>query len=119
LAARLKLNKGPEAAKAKSLARNLGAVNNALTGQTHLQIHASYQFPKPLHRHSLNTTTSNRSAYHYSKSRNYISTTMAQTSLTQEDIKALEHTRQRLYQLSNNIASLKGDVLRSNPLPQW
>jgi mediator of RNA polymerase II transcription subunit 8 len=44
---------------------------------------------------------------------------MAQATLGHEDIKALEQTRQRLYQLSNNIASLKGDVLRSNPLPQW
>jgi Mediator of RNA polymerase II transcription complex subunit 8 len=44
---------------------------------------------------------------------------MAHVTLSQEDIKALEQTRQRLYQLSNNIASLKGDVLRSNPLPQW
>jgi len=44
---------------------------------------------------------------------------MAQPSLTQEDLKALEQARQRLYQLSNNIASLKSDVLRSNPLPQW
>jgi mediator of RNA polymerase II transcription subunit 8 len=44
---------------------------------------------------------------------------MAQATLSQEDIKTLEQTRQRLYQLSNNIASLKADVLRSNPLPQW
>jgi mediator of RNA polymerase II transcription subunit 8 len=44
---------------------------------------------------------------------------MAQATLSQEDLKALEQARQRLYQLSNNIASLKGDVLRSSPLPQW
>jgi mediator of RNA polymerase II transcription subunit 8 len=44
---------------------------------------------------------------------------MAQAMLSQEDLKVLEQARQRLYQLTNNIASLKGDVLRSNPLPQW
>ncbi|RDL38781.1 uncharacterized protein BP5553_03121 [Venustampulla echinocandica] len=44
---------------------------------------------------------------------------MAPAALTQEDFKALEQTRQRLYQLTNNIASLKADVGRSNPLPQW
>lgn len=45
--------------------------------------------------------------------------TMAQATLSQEDIKALEQTRQRIFQLTKNIESLKGDVLRSNPLPQW
>src|SRR5215469_662078 len=44
---------------------------------------------------------------------------MAQVHLNQEDIKALEQTRQRLFQLTNNIQSLKQDVIRSNPLPQW
>lgn len=38
--------------------------------------------------------------------------------LRQEDLKALEQTRQRLFQLTNNIASLKNDVLTANPLPQ-
>src|SRR6202020_933912 len=52
-------------------------------------------------------------------SRAAIGATMAQATLSQEDLKALEQARQRLYQLSNNIASLKGDVLRSSPLPQW
>ncbi|CZT12237.1 related to Mediator of RNA polymerase II transcription subunit 8 [Rhynchosporium agropyri] len=44
---------------------------------------------------------------------------MAQPSLNQEDIKVLEQVRQRVFQLTNNIASLKSDVLRSNPLPPW
>ncbi|KAF4630437.1 hypothetical protein G7Y89_g7700 [Cudoniella acicularis] len=44
---------------------------------------------------------------------------MAQVGLGQEDLKALEQTRQRLYQLKNNIASLKGNILQSNPLPPW
>lgn len=44
---------------------------------------------------------------------------MAHVSLAQEDIKALEQTRQRLFQLTSNIASLKQDILQSNPLPQW
>ena len=44
---------------------------------------------------------------------------MAHVSLAPEDIKALEQTRQRLYQLTSNIASLKTDIVQSNPLPQW
>ncbi|KAL2074041.1 hypothetical protein VTL71DRAFT_7819 [Oculimacula yallundae] len=44
---------------------------------------------------------------------------MAQPWLNQEDVKALEQVRQRVFQLTNNIASLKADVLRSNPLPPW
>ena len=44
---------------------------------------------------------------------------MAHVSLAQDDIKALEQTRQRLFQLTSNIASLKQDILQSNPLPQW
>lgn len=44
---------------------------------------------------------------------------MAQATLSQEDLKALDRTRQGLFILSNNIASLKSDILRSNPLPQW
>jgi len=44
---------------------------------------------------------------------------MAQWELRQEDLKALEQTRQRLFQLTSNIDSLKQDILRSNPLPQW
>lgn len=44
---------------------------------------------------------------------------MAQAALGTEDLKALEQTRQRLYQLKSNIISLQTDVLRSNPLPQW
>jgi len=37
----------------------------------------------------------------------------------QEDLKALEQTRQRLYQLTNNIASLKNSILTQSPLPPW
>jgi mediator of RNA polymerase II transcription subunit 8 len=44
---------------------------------------------------------------------------MAQTYLSQEEMKALEQTRRGLSALANNIASLKQDLLRSNPLPQW
>lgn len=43
---------------------------------------------------------------------------MAQTHLSQEELKALEQTRRSLFALSNNIASLKRDILVSNPLPQ-
>ncbi|KAI1854189.1 hypothetical protein JX265_000593 [Neoarthrinium moseri] len=42
---------------------------------------------------------------------------MASLSLTQEELKAVEQTRQRLFQLSNSIGSLKSDVINSNPLP--
>ncbi|TVY47484.1 Mediator of RNA polymerase II transcription subunit [Lachnellula occidentalis] len=44
---------------------------------------------------------------------------MAQAALGSDDLKALEQTRQRLYQLKSNIISLQTDVMRSNPLPQW
>jgi mediator of RNA polymerase II transcription subunit 8 len=44
---------------------------------------------------------------------------MAQVALSQEDLKALEQTRQRLSQLVNNISSLKTEVLQQAPLPQW
>jgi len=44
---------------------------------------------------------------------------MAQAALAPDDLKALEQTRQRLYQLKSNIISLQTDVMRSNPLPQW
>lgn len=44
---------------------------------------------------------------------------MVQVQLDQDDLKAIEQTRQRLFQLTNNIASLKQDVLRNNPLPPW
>ncbi|RFU25580.1 hypothetical protein B7463_g10746, partial [Scytalidium lignicola] len=42
-----------------------------------------------------------------------------QTALRQEDIKALEQTRQRLFQLTNSIDSLRTKVLRTAPLPEW
>jgi mediator of RNA polymerase II transcription subunit 8, fungi type len=43
--------------------------------------------------------------------------TMAQ--LRQEDLRALEQTRQRLYQLSQSIGSLKADVMRTSPMLAW
>lgn len=39
--------------------------------------------------------------------------------LRQEDLRALEQTRQRLYQLSQSIGSLKADVMRTSPMPPW
>ncbi|KAH8816551.1 mediator complex, subunit Med8 [Xylogone sp. PMI_703] len=42
-----------------------------------------------------------------------------QTTLRQEDIKTLEQTRQRLFQLTNSIESLRTKVLRTAPLPEW
>ncbi|KAH6657291.1 choline sulfatase [Truncatella angustata] len=44
-------------------------------------------------------------------------TTMASLNISQEELKAVEQTRQRLFQLSNSIGSLKTDVFNSNPLP--
>lgn len=38
-------------------------------------------------------------------------------SLTDDEIKSIEQTRQRLYQLSNSIQSFKADIVKSNPLP--
>lgn len=43
--------------------------------------------------------------------------TMAALNLTQDELRAVEQTRQRLFQLSNSIASLKADVFNSTPLP--
>ncbi|KAH8197298.1 hypothetical protein TruAng_008542 [Truncatella angustata] len=42
---------------------------------------------------------------------------MASLNISQEELKAVEQTRQRLFQLSNSIGSLKTDVFNSNPLP--
>ncbi|KAI1497662.1 mediator of RNA polymerase II transcription complex subunit 8-domain-containing protein [Biscogniauxia marginata] len=42
---------------------------------------------------------------------------MASLNLSQEELKAVEQTRQRLSQLSNSILSLKNDVFASNPFP--
>ncbi|KAI0126928.1 mediator of RNA polymerase II transcription complex subunit 8-domain-containing protein [Xylariales sp. AK1849] len=42
---------------------------------------------------------------------------MASLNLTQEELKAVDQTRQRLFQLSNSIGSLKADVFNSSPLP--
>ncbi|KAI6249250.1 Mediator of RNA polymerase II transcription subunit 8 [Erysiphe necator] len=44
---------------------------------------------------------------------------MAQAAFTSEDLKCLEQTRQRLQQLTNNIGSLKQDVLQNQLLPNW
>lgn len=40
-------------------------------------------------------------------------------TLTQQEIKTLEQTRQRLFQLSNSLASLQHNILQSDPLPSW
>ncbi|TEY84038.1 hypothetical protein BOTCAL_0022g00120 [Botryotinia calthae] len=40
-------------------------------------------------------------------------------ALQQEDLKALEQTRQRLLHLTSNIASLKADFQRGAPLPEY
>ncbi|KAI0184194.1 choline sulfatase [Xylaria flabelliformis] len=45
------------------------------------------------------------------------SPTMSSLGLNQEELKAVEQTRQRLAQLSASINSLKNDVFVSNPLP--
>lgn len=37
--------------------------------------------------------------------------------LSDDESKAIEQTRQRLYQLTNSIQSLRQSVLNSNPLP--
>ncbi|KAK8058788.1 RNA polymerase II mediator complex component Med8 [Apiospora phragmitis] len=42
---------------------------------------------------------------------------MASLNISPEELKAVEQTRQRLFQLSNSIGSLKHDVLTSHPLP--
>ncbi|RYP46731.1 hypothetical protein DL769_011369 [Monosporascus sp. CRB-8-3] len=42
---------------------------------------------------------------------------MASLGLSQEELKAVEQSRQRLIQLSNSIGSLKASVYNSNPLP--
>jgi hypothetical protein len=42
---------------------------------------------------------------------------MASLNISQEELKAVEQTRQRLFQLSNSIGSLKTDVYNSSPLP--
>lgn len=44
---------------------------------------------------------------------------MSSIALRQEDLKVLDQTRQRLFQLSANITSLRADVQRGNPLPPW
>jgi len=40
-------------------------------------------------------------------------------SLQAPDIKALEQTRQRLFQLTNSLASLQGNIAQSPTLPPW
>ncbi|ETS80984.1 hypothetical protein PFICI_05986 [Pestalotiopsis fici W106-1] len=42
---------------------------------------------------------------------------MASLNISQEELKALEQTRQRLQQVSDSIGTLKNDVFSSNPLP--
>ncbi len=45
------------------------------------------------------------------------SSAMASLNLTQEELKSIESTRGRLFQLSNSIASLRNDAAKGNPLP--
>ncbi|KAJ9151932.1 Mediator of RNA polymerase II transcription subunit 8 [Pleurostoma richardsiae] len=42
---------------------------------------------------------------------------MASLNLTADELKALDSTRNRLFQLANSIGSLKNDIYQSNPLP--
>jgi mediator of RNA polymerase II transcription subunit 8, fungi type len=42
---------------------------------------------------------------------------MASLGLSQEEFKGIEQTRQRLFQLSKGIESLRTDMLNNNPLP--
>ncbi|EHK96055.1 RNA polymerase II mediator complex component Med8, putative [Glarea lozoyensis ATCC 20868] len=44
---------------------------------------------------------------------------MAYASLTPEELKALDATRQKFFQLTSSIQSLKNDLARTHPLPQW
>ncbi|MCJ1394263.1 mediator of RNA polymerase II transcription subunit 8 [Xylographa bjoerkii] len=44
---------------------------------------------------------------------------MSTAALNQQEIKALEQTRQRLSQLSHSLGSLYQQVLHSDPLPPW
>lgn len=39
--------------------------------------------------------------------------------LSQQEIKALEQTRQRLSQLQKSLATLHQNILQSDPLPEW
>src|SRR4030088_817082 len=50
---------------------------------------------------------------------NHVNTQFIMSHLRQEDLRAFEQTRQRLYQLSQSIGSLKADVLRTSPMPAW
>lgn len=40
-------------------------------------------------------------------------------TLSPQDLKILEQTRQRLFQLTNSLASLQQNILQSDPLPPW
>jgi len=44
---------------------------------------------------------------------------MANPYISPADLKVIDNARQRLFQLSSNIESLKRDVFLGNPLPQW
>ncbi|KAG9230063.1 putative mediator of RNA polymerase II transcription subunit 8 [Amylocarpus encephaloides] len=44
---------------------------------------------------------------------------MADVSLNSEDLKALEQTRQKLYQIANSIKSVKDNITQSPSLPPW
>lgn len=38
---------------------------------------------------------------------------------SQNDIKALDQTRQRIFQLSNALSSLRRELEANDPLPTW
>jgi mediator of RNA polymerase II transcription subunit 8 len=42
---------------------------------------------------------------------------MASLNLAPEELRALESSRNRLFQLTNNLGSLRNGILNSNPLP--
>lgn len=44
---------------------------------------------------------------------------MSVAQLKQEDLRALEQTRQRLLVLQQSLLSLKADLIRGNPMPSW
>lgn len=40
-------------------------------------------------------------------------------TLSEQDLRILEQTRQRLSQLTNSLASLQQNIVQSDPLPPW
>jgi hypothetical protein len=56
---------------------------------------------------------------HHARRRQTPPNAMADTHLTQEDLKSLDQTRHRIAQLASNIGALKKTLQESNPLPAW